>query len=272
MRILVDLGSHVTGSPVITQVEKVPAPGEGTPINGKFLLPIYPAGEFEVTDTDYVLDGAGQCDGGDLSSKSFAYLLMQYPMFGHVYFNPLLTAAHVAELDLTAQFMEVNAPAPWGPSPPNVPVLYPTRVATGRGTGPQLGTMPTHTCLLAQNNACQPPHPGMLITQAIDISAYTAGVGADEFMLYWKLYDFTVQADIVDAVTSVNEPAIRRVFETDDEPTGLSVYISPDNGGHWCEAGLLTPIAFEAKTTSFRLAFKNTSVNKMYLACFAVLF
>jgi hypothetical protein len=275
MRILVDLGSHVTGTPVVTQVEKVPLPGEGTPVNGKYLLPIYPSGEFEVTSTDYVLDGAGQCDGGDLSSKSFAYLLMQYPMFEYIYFNPLLTADHVAELDLTATFLETNAPAPWGPSPPFPPIVFPTRVMTGRPLGLQAGTMPTHTCILPQNNSLDParaPRPGMLITQNIDISTYTGPAGTDEFMVYWKLYSFTDSADINDEVTSVNEPTIRRVYETDDEPTGLSVYISIDDGGHWSEVNYLTPVAFTAKTTAFRLAFKNTSTDRVYLACFAVLF
>ncbi len=255
MRVLVDLGSHVAGSPAITQVEKVPPTGEGTPINGKYLLPIYPTGEFEITDSDYVLNPAGDCDGGDLSSKSFAYLLMQYPMYGYVYFNPLLTADHVGELDLTATFGAL-----------------PTRAMTGRALGPQAGQMPTHTCILPQNNTSVPPHPGILITQDIDISAYTSGVGTEEFLVYWKLYDFSVGADVTDEYTDTNEPAVRQVYETDDEPSGFSVYISPDNGMTWSEVGYLTPLVLAAKTTTFRLAFENTSANRVYLANFAVLF
>ena len=42
MRVLVDLRSHLIANPLITQVEKVPAPGTPTPINGKYVLPIIP--------------------------------------------------------------------------------------------------------------------------------------------------------------------------------------------------------------------------------------
>lgn len=257
MRILVDLGSHVAGTPQITQVEKVPdTTGEGTPINGKYLLPIYPAGEFEVTDADYVLNGAGECDGYDLSSKSFAYLLMQYPMYGYVYFNPLLTADHVAELEfITSPFNGL-----------------PTRIMTGQATGLQAGQMPTHTCILPQNSKTAPNRPGLLVTSNIDISSYTSGVGTDEFLVYWKLYSFNVSEDIVDEFTDRNEPAVRQVYEADPEPSGLSVYISADDGSTWNEVNYLTPVVLSAKTTTFRLAFENTSANKVYIANFAVLF
>lgn len=275
MRVLVDLGSHVAGTPVVTQVEKTPATGEGTAINGKYLLPVFQGAEFEVTDADYVLDGAGECDGGDISSKSFAYMLLQYPMYDHVYFNPLLTADHVAELDLTATFLEVNAVPPWGPSPPNAPIYYPTRAMTGRPAGAQSGQMPTHTCILPQNDTldvANPPRPGLLITQDIDISAYTGPGGARDFSVYWKLYDFAIQADVQDETSGENIPAVRQVYETDFEPSGFSVYMSVDDGKHWCEVGLLEPVAFAAGATSFRLAFMNTSADRIYLACFAVMF
>jgi len=190
-----------------------------------------------------------------------------HPQFGHLYFNPLLTSTHVDELDFTATFLD-NTVAP--------PVSYPSRFQSGRPVGlADSGQMPTHTAILPVNATTTPSHPGVLITKEIDISAYTSNLGADEFMVYWKLYDFQTGHDVASdfgATDGLNVPSIREVEEMDQEPTGLSVYLSPDNGGHNCLVGLLEPIAFCAKTTSFRLSFVNRGTNKVYLACLAVLF
>jgi len=269
MRILVDLGSHVAGDPEITQVEKTPPLGAdgATSINGKYIVPVPPGMEFRVDSNDYVLAG-GIVDGGDVASITYAHLLAAYPMFGHVYFNPLLTADHIDELDLTAQFKD-NSTVP--------PTYYNTRAQTGRGTaGPSTpGQMPTHTAILAQNNSVTPARPGILVSDVIDIGPYTGGVGADEFMLYWKLYDFTTGEDVnstFGATAGTNTPAIRQVLEVDQEPSGFSAYISTDGGGNWCEAGLLEPLAFANKTTEIRVSFRNTTTSKIYLATFGVLF
>lgn len=273
MRILVDLKSHVTGPvPLITQVEKVPSTGSAgaTAINGKYSIPVPPGADFRVGPTDYVLDGLGEIDGGDVASISYAHLLAAYPQFGHVYFNPLLTADHVAELDLTATFKDNSS------TPPNPPTYFPTRAQTGRPAGPpDAGQMPTHTAVLGQNDTVSPARPGVLITQDIDISAYTGGVGADEFMIYWYLYQFAVSDDVASefgALAGTNTPALRRIEETDQEPAGFSAYISTDGGTNWCDAGLLEPVALAEKATEFRVAFVNTSPDKVYLATFAVLF
>lgn len=262
MRILVDLGSHVAGTPVVTQVEKTPDGALGdtlTPLNGKYLLPV-PLGEFALdSGTDYVLP----IDGGDLSSKAYALLLSTFPMYGHIYFNPLLTGANVSELDLTAQFLVV-------PTPPAVPYTLPTRFQTG---SQGVATMPMMTAVLPLNpkvTAPNPERPGILITTEIDISVQTGGVGADDFMVYWKLYEFTTQDDIVD--DTINQPAVKLVQEIEPDQTDFSVYLSPDNGVHWCEVDYLTAIAFGAKTTKFRLAFRNDSAAKRFLVSFAVLF
>jgi hypothetical protein len=284
MRAVVDLFSHMTSTPLIVQVEQTPAAGSNsaTTINGKYLLPIVKGAEFPIDSNSYVLDVGGDVDGGDISSISYAYLLAMYPQFEHVYFNPLLTAAHVGELDLTTTFKEMNAAPPYGPSPPNDPIYYQVRAQTGRAVG-DAGQMPTHTALLPINNSLTPgsyPRPGLMITDEIDIGPYTLDslgnpVGADQFLLYWKLYDFSVSSDVaadVGALAGHNDPAIRTVLETDQEPTGFSAYISPDNGDHWCEVGLLEPVAFCSKTTKVRLAFMNTSSSKVYIATYGVLF
>lgn len=278
MRILADLRTHLTGNPLITQVEKVPSRDELNAINGKYSIPIVNGADFPVDSDSYILDGSGEIDGGDVASISYAHLLAMYPMFGHIYFNPLLTPDHVDELDLTAQFKDVNLPPPYGPSPPELPTYFPTRAQTGREQGiPGMdsGQMPTHTAVLPVNSSMSPPRPGILITDEIDISAYTSGVGADEFMVYWYLYDFSVSQDVYStwgATAGQNNPSIRSIIETEQEPDGFSVYLSPDNGANWCSVGLLEPVAFTSKTTSFRLAFKNESDSKIFIATFAVMF
>ena len=264
MRLLVDLRSHVAGAPLITQVEKTPVPGDLTPINGKYVLPMVE--DFTIDDASYILDGTGALDGLDVVSQSFAHLLAAYPMFEFIYFNPLLTADHITDLDLTSTFTD-----------PLTGDVYPVRAQTGRE--PMLpydaGQMPTHTALLPLNDTMTPTRPGLLISKEIDLSAYTGAAGADQFVLYWKLYDFDVQHDIASdygITAGQNDPAVRHVLEANQEPSGFSVYISPDNGAHWCSVGLMEPVAFCQATTSIRVAFMNTGSTKKYLAAYAVMF
>jgi len=278
MRILIDLKSH-PNDPKIVQVERTPTTGTdgAVPINGKYAIPVVKGAEFPIDSSSYVLDGLGDCDGGDVSSISYAYLLAQYPMFGNVYFNPLLTSTHVEELDFTATFRDTFS------DPPNIHIYSP-RLQTGRSIlNPLPGQMPTHTALLPINPTLDPVHPtslpnhpGLLITKEIDIGAYTLDpfsgdpVGADEFVMYWKLYEFDISNDVAHNLT--NDPAIRTIKECDQEPSGFSAYLSPDNGTTWCQAGLLESIAFCSKTTKIRVAFLNTSASKRYIATYAVLF
>lgn len=282
MRILVDLASHISAvngggnSPLITQVEVVPETDEDTPINGRYSIPTIKGVEMVIPEDAVILNGAGQIDGSDICSAIYANLLAMFPMFDNVYFNPLLTPDHVNELDFTKTFKDVSTtPA----------VFFPSRFQTGRepiGPGQALdpGQMPTHTALLPANTLVTPTRPGMMITDLINIGPYTLDkhgnqVGADEFMVYWKLYEFNVTQDITadyGANSGTNTPAIRNIVEIAQEPTGFSAYISTDDGANWCQVGLIEPIAFCDKTKSFRLAFRNDSANKVFIAAFAVLF
>lgn len=275
MRVLADLKSLFTASPLVVQVEKdAPVGSAGqTAINGKFVIPVPPGSDFPISETSYVLNGGGDIDGGDISSEAMAHLLARYPNFGNIYFNPLITDDHVGELDLTATFADPGVlPA----------TAYPTRAQTGRAPGgpESSGQMPNNTAILAQNDFVAPPRPGVLITDAIDIGPYTLDalgnpVGADEFLVWWKLYDFTVSDDVVSshgATAGLNTPAIRYLQEVDQEPADLEVYISTDGGAAWHQAGMLEPVAFCNKTTSIRLAFINRGAVRLYLTTFAVLF
>ena len=160
-------------------------------------------------------------------------------------------------------------------TPPNPPTYFSPRLQAGReSTLTQPGNYPTHTAILPVNSSVTPHRPGLLVTKEIDLTPYTGAAGTDEFCLYWRLCYFTTSDDHAGdyGIAGDNTPAIRKIMETDQEPADFSVYISPDDGDHWCETGRLDPIAFTTKTTSIRLAFVNNSPKKIYLANFAVLF
>jgi len=244
-----------------------------TEVREKMFLILVP---FVVTEAgswdkgDYLLNSSGFVDGYDLASQGMARLLAAYPMFGNVYFNPLLTADHVGELDFNFSFKD-----------PSTGEFFKPRFQTGRESGvDDAGQYPTHTALLAQNEGTLIPRPGLLVTEEIDISAYTLdcdgkSVGTDEFMLWWKLYHFEITHDIASdfgATQGTNSPAIRYVEEMDQEPSGFSAYISIDGGANWCEVGLLEPVSFCEKTKKVLIAFKNTGNVKRYIASFALLF
>ena len=273
MRIHVDLASLITGSPEIVQVDKTPPvyigttptinAGQTPPINGKFVIPVLPGNDFPITTSSYVLP----VDGGDVNSIAFSQMLSQYPQFNHVYFNPLLTPAHVAELDPAHQFIA---------DPTHV---YSPRYQTGRIPGADQGQMPTHTALLPVNTTVTPNRPGLIITAEIDLTPFSTGPDANgfqSFMAYWRLQGFGTSDDILSNYgaftgTNTNEAAVRFLYEVDQEPPALEVFLSPD-GVNWCPASLLNPVAFGNPTKHVWMAMMNTGATKLYVANLAVFF
>lgn len=261
----------VPGPPDIVQVTAAPpSSGTGYILNGKFVIPMPLDLDFQVDSSSYILDGAGQLDGGDVSSQGFALLLARYPQYEHIYFNPLLTPENLDELVLDQSYGIVNG----------YYTQY-TRCQTGRPGLVDAGQMPCATAVLGVNSRTVPSRPGYLITESIDISAYTQDcdgnpVGAREFMVYWKLLEVTETHDVAGAVAGtgagLNTPALRYVNATNDEPPFWSVWLTTDDGATWCEVHLLEPVSMCVRGTAFRLAFKNTYAAKRYLAHFAVLF
>ena len=224
MRVLIDQKELIIDGPSadlkITQVDKTPPNYEdGTAINGQFILPVVDGVEFQVDSDSYVLP----IDGEDISSQAFAHLLASFPMYGHIFFNPLITAQNLAYseggIDFSKTFKDVSN------TPPDPPVYYSSRLQTGRESGTDAGNYPTHTALLSLNDTVVPNRPGVMVTKEIDLTPYTGIDGADEFCVYWKLFDFTTSEDLagdyVNDVVGNNTPAIRRIFEADPEPDDL---------------------------------------------------
>lgn len=284
MRLLVDLRSHLSDpdpQPEIIQVQRVPVEGSDgdEAINGKYVLPMPLDLDFPIYKTDHILDAGGNIDADSIVSKGYAALLARFPQYENIYFNPLLTSDHVSELvtvtgssSPTEHFIDRSL------TPPTI--FYP-RFQTGREEGvPDDGQMPTHTAMLAANDTVSPARPGLIVAAEIDIGPYTLdcdgkAVGTDEFLLFWKLYKFNVTEDIAadyGLYEGRNEPALRMIEETDDEPDGFSAYISIDGGVNWCRASLLEPLAFCDKTKKVSIAFRNDTAGKLFLASYALMF
>jgi hypothetical protein len=260
MRILVDRPSNE-----ILQVERSPDIGDAEPINGKYVLEA-PAGQVVIDTSSYVLP----VDGGDFMSLGYAELLARFPMYDNIVFNPLVQDSDVGDLDFTALLDNTTNQVLPGP----YTGTFGVRAQTGRELGSQKGLAPNSTTILPPNLTTTPPRPGLLITDQIDISAATGGAGATEFMVYWKVYGFNVSHDIMSSFgifAGVNQPAIRSIEEIEQEPTGLVVAISLDDNDY-VPVGRLEPVNFCLPGTLVRLAFTNTSSNKIYLATYALMF
>ncbi len=256
-RIVADISTST-----VLQVEKTPEVGEPRPFNGRFLLPVPDGASLDVTDASYILPQ----DGGDLATAAAAALLARYPMYTNIAYNFLLNAADVADLDMAL-----------APSVGTIGgVTVRTRAQTGRGAGPgPTGMCPTTTAILPNNPNVSPARPGMLVTDTIDITAATGGLGADEFLLWWQIYTFSTDEDIASdygIYSGENTPATRSITEIDQEPAGFGVFLSNDDGVTWTAINRLEPTDLVVFDTSVRIAFVNTSSTKVYLGAFAVMF
>lgn len=261
MRVICDLGS-LSNAPNadVLQVEKSPDVGEPNPFNGRFAIPVPDGASFEIDELPdpYTIQ--------DIADQLAGKLLARFPMYSNIFYNFLLAPTDVADFDLSATPAVSNV----GGYPPI------TRALTGRGVGPlSLGITPNMTALLAENTGVSPSRPGMLITDTVDITAATSGAGADEFLVWWWLWDFATDDDIISdfgGTAGQNDPALKTISETDQEPADLEVYISHDDGANWTQAGRLEPMDLITFNTDVRLAFVNTGTGRFYLAAYAVMF
>ena len=250
MRVVADLPSAA-----ILQVEKDPDIGIAAPFNGRFSVPIPGGASVAVNNTSYVLP----VNGGDVWSQAMVALLAQYPMYEYVVFNPLLAAADLVDIDLAAT----------GPAGEE------TRLQMGRAIGPSPGNAPNMVALLGENPYTGGPNkPGCLVTDTIDISTILPP-GADEFLVWWKFYEFSTTEDVESdfgGTIGQNDPAYKNIVETDQEPSGLTVYITNDDGATWYVVDRDTPVDVFVLDTRVRLAFVSTEPDRLYLAGYAILF
>lgn len=261
MRVVVDLSTND-----ILQVERTPDIGESTTINGKYVVET-PAGQLPIDSSSYVLP----VDGGDIFSLGYQQLLDLYPMFNNIVFNPLVRATDVASFDLSATVDNASNQVLSAPYTGNLV----TRAQVGRGSAPFAGTASLSTAILGANPQTTPPKPGVLVTDTIDISAATSGAGANEFMVYWKIYGISTSEDIISdfgVFANTNSPAIRSIEEVNQEGSGFVVAVSIDDGASFTPINRLEPASFCVNGTQIRLAFLNTTSSKVYLATYALLF
>jgi len=203
-------------------------------------------------------------------ARNFAGLLVQFPQYENVLFNPLIEDTDVDDLD-PAGVLNEGAP---------VTASHISRFQIGRGTGGPLpsGNAANSVAVLPQNDApgVGLEHPGVLVTDTIDVGPLTGGVGATEFVVYWYVYEFDTTDDVNTSFgffAGQNTPAIRQAIELDQEPDDFEVFISVNDGANFFPVERLVPIAFCNPATLIRLAFKNTNpLSKRYIAHYGLLF
>lgn len=267
------IASHSTDE--IVQVETSPNVGDTTGINGRYVIDV-PQGQIPVNSSSYIQP----VDGNDVSSLAFEELRARHPLFQNVVFNPLLTADDISDLDLSA-ILDNTAnnvlPGPYTGT-------FNVRAQVGRGSAlPTPGMAPNSAAILTPNPATTPPRPGLLITDTIDISAATAGLGAETFLFYWKIHRFSLTEDISSdfgIFNGINQPAIRSIQEIDQEPADFVVAASFDDGATYSPVSRLQSFSVAnacggtppLPVTQIRLAFLNVNPFKIYLANYAILF
>lgn len=252
---LPDLSVNETDS-VIIQVSPTPPVGTYTPVNGKFVVDI-PDGVVPPTinETSRLINPLN-----NVVDPIFQGLLRAFPGYRNVSYNPLLTSTDLALLDTTATF-------PFNPGPPVQ--FWSTRAQTGR-VGVPAGVAPNSVAMLAENPHPNPPRPGLLITDTIDIGPATGGVGANNFLVYWKVYTMMVTEDVMDYSTGINSPALKNLVEVQQDI--VDVYLSVNDGGGYTPVTRLSPCVTCDPGTLVRLAFVNHNPTKVYLAAYAILF
>jgi len=261
MRVISDLSTNE-----VLQGEPTPVETTLSKMNGRYSVEI-PVGTIEIDSSSYTIP----IDGGDVSSLGFSQLLARYPMYENIVFNPCLTTNDVGDLDLAAIIDNSSnqiLPSPYTGS-------YTPRLQTGRFSGINVGLAPNSTAMLAVNDHTTPPKPGLIVSDTIDIGPVTSGLGADSFMVYWKIYKFETSEDVrsnFGATTGLNEPSIRYLEETDQEPSLMTVALSTNDGGSWTVVRRFEPVSFCTKGSLIRVAFFNTYPFKIYLANYAILF
>jgi hypothetical protein len=251
----------------IIQVEKNPPNGTPVSRNGQYMVPVAEGVKVAVDSSSFVLPSSSP---DSVVARNFAGLLVQFPQYENVLYNPLIEGTDVDDLD-PAGVLNEGSP---------VTASHISRFQIGRGTGGPLpsGNAANSVAVLPQNDApgIGLEHPGVLVTDTIDVGPLTGGIGATEFVVYWYIYEFNTTDDVNTSFgfsAGTNTPAIRQVVELDQEPDDFEVFISVNDGANFFPVERLVPIAFCNPATLIRLAFKNTNpLSKRYVAHYGLLF
>ena len=223
--------------------------GDTLVVNGKFLVPA-PDGtayEVEAADSPY-----------DVGVKAASALLVRYPMYENVAYSFF---TEVADMD----GIESAGPVP-GPAGLTKPRCFMGRGGVGPApTGVATGSVG----ILPANPYATVAEPGLLLSTLIDISG-TAPAGTDNVLIWWQIASCVTSED---TVTGTNPgPAIKTLEGIDQEPGGLTVYVSNDDGMTWYAADRLLPVNLVNPGTDLRIAFVNSGTSRLYLLGYAILY
>lgn len=264
MRVFVDQASGQ-----IIQVSTEGLSGDTVPVNGQYALDL-PA-TLNVDSSSYVTP----VDGGDLSSLAFEQFRQEFVTFDNVVFNTFVSPSDINALDTSGT---VDNTAGLLISTADFDNIFEFRGQIGRGTGPaSVGLASGSVAMLPANLVYTfgVSKAGCLITDTIDISAQTGGLGADLFAVYWKVHKYTTSHDVRSSYGSTNgqnEAAVRSLLDIDQELSGLFVGISTDDGGSYVPVSRMKNYQALANSTTIRLCFLNTTSEKIYLNSYALLF
>ncbi len=249
----------------LIEVGKSPEIGEHMFVNGRYLLPVPEGSDLDIEKGAKVVSDDGSFGADSLVHQAFEGLLAQYPMYSHVIYNPNILAKDVEDYDVDAGMTEVGPPM----------VSHTSRAQIGRYPGPQAGNAAGSTLVLPQNNHVEPARPGLLITNTLDIEPYVDVCGADEFMVWWMISTIDTTHDVISdygVQSGVNNPAMQVFNFIEQEPNGLDVLLSVNDGESYFKVNRLEAIAFCDTATKLRLAFLNRTNQKYRILGWAVMF
>ena len=249
----------------LIEVGKSPEIGEKMLVNGRYLLPVPEGSDLDIESGAKVISDDGSFGEDSLVHQAFEGLLAQYPMYGNIVYNPNIVDADADDYDLEAGLTETGPPL----------VAHQSRAQIGRYPGPQAGNSAGSTLVLPQNNAVSPARPGLLITKTLDIEPHVGECGADEFMVWWMIATIDTTHDVVTDhgfQAGTNSPALQIFNTIEQEPEGLDVLLSTNDGSSYFKVNRLEPIAFCDTATKLRLAFLNRTDMKYRILGWAVMF
>ena len=110
-----------------------------------------------------------------------------------------------------------------------------------------------------------------MITDTIDIGPATGGRGANNFLVYWKVYRMSVSPDVLDYGSGVNTPTIKNLVEI--QQNEVEVFLSVNDGAGYTPVPRLSPVVTCDPGSLVRLAFVNHNpIDKVYITAYAILF